>query len=187
MQQQDIKVWDIFVRFFHWALVLAFTVSFVSEDDFMRVHAYAGYFIGVLLLMRVFWGLIGSRYARFSDFVKPPEVVGEHLKDVIHFRSKRYIGHNPLGGWMIVALMITLSLTAMTGLVAYAGEEQSGPLAFLAYGLPEFVFEGFEELHEGLANFTLFLVYIHVAGVAFESLVHGENLVRSMITGRKHG
>jgi len=186
MLQKDVKVWDIVVRIFHWGLVLAFIISFVSEDDFMQVHAYAGYFIGALLLMRTLWGVVGSRYARFSDFVKPPAEVNAHLQDVMHFRSKRYIGHNPLGGWMIIALIVSLSLTVMTGLVTYGAAEHAGPLANLMFGLPGFIADGFEELHEGLANFTLLLVFIHVLGVAFESLVHGENLVSAMITGKKH-
>ncbi|MDH5302097.1 MAG: cytochrome b/b6 domain-containing protein [Gammaproteobacteria bacterium] len=185
MATQTVKVWDFFVRFFHWALVLFFIVAFASGEEWATLHAYAGYAIGGLLALRLVWGLVGSRYARFSNFVQSRQTVKAYLNDVLHFRGKRYIGHNPLGGWMIVAMLLTLVLTTLTGLVAYGGTEHAGPLVFQAQALPAVVLDAIEELHEGLANFTLLLVLIHVAGVAFESLVHGENLVSAMITGRK--
>lgn len=183
-QQREINVWDPLVRLFHWTLVGAFTVAWLTEDEWMTLHSYAGYLIMGLLLFRLFWGVVGPRYARFSDFVKKPDTVLGYLKDLTVLRAKRYIGHNPAGGAMIVALLLSLLVTTLTGLLAY-GAVGSGPLSgFLpvSFGYGS---EWMEELHEFFANFTLLLVVIHVGGVVFESLFHKENLVRSMFTGTK--
>lgn len=180
----EIKVWDPMVRIFHWSLVTLFIVTFATEDELMTVHAYAGYGIMGLLLFRLVWGMVGSPHARFSDFVRPPREALAYLKDMAALRAKRYLGHNPAGGIMIVALLISLLLTTLTGLAAY-GTEGSGPLAMLLAGLGESGEEVFEEVHEFFANFTLFLVVIHVAGVILGSILHNENLVRAMFTGKK--
>jgi cytochrome b len=182
---KEIRVWDALVRIFHWVLVPAFFIAYFTEDDFLSLHAWAGYTIVGLLVFRVVWGLIGSRHARFSDFVYSPRIVIQYLKDTLQFKAKRYIGHNPAGGAMIVAILVSLALTTITGLMVYGVAEDLGPLASTLSGLDEFWEDVFEEIHEFFANFTLFLVLIHVAGVVFESLLHRENLVRSMVTGYK--
>ncbi|MBT2971752.1 MAG: cytochrome B [gamma proteobacterium symbiont of Ctena orbiculata] len=182
--RNEIKVWDPLVRLFHWTLVGAFTVAWLTEDDWMALHAYAGYVIGFLLLFRLIWGLLGTRYARFSDFVRPPSRVAGYLFDLVRLRAERTIGHNPAGGAMIVALLITLLITTFTGLLAY-GATGAGPLADLLFSNSEYGSELFEEVHEFFANFTLSLVVLHLLGVAFGSLLHGENLVQAMITGTK--
>ncbi len=182
---ETIKVWDIFVRFFHWALVATFAVAYLTEDDFMTLHAWSGYAVGTLILLRILWGVVGTPYARFSDFVTSPAVALNYVKDTLMLRAKRYIGHNPAGGLMIVALLISLLLTTFTGVAVYAGEENAGPLAGIAFFRRWD--DAFEETHEFFANFTLFLVVIHVAGVVLESLIHRENLVSAMITGFKRG
>lgn len=181
---KQIKVWDLLVRIFHWSLVTAFIVAYVSEDDFMTIHAYAGYLIMGLLVLRLVWGLIGTRHARFSDFVRPPREVLAYLQDMMALRAKRYLGHNPAGGAMIVALLVSLLLTALTGLGAY-GIEGSGPLAGWLSGASEFGKEALEEVHEFFANFALLLICIHVAGIILGSILHSENLVRAMFTGTK--
>lgn len=183
-KKRMIKVWDPFVRLFHWSLVGAFIVSWMTEDEWMTLHANAGYLIAVLLLLRTVWGLIGTRYARFSDFVASPAKVLRYLKDIFYFRAKRTIGHNPAGGAMIVALLISLLVTASTGMLAY-GAEGLGPLAELFFSRASYGSEFFEEVHEFFANLTLLLVVVHLAGVLFGTLLHQENLVRSMITGKK--
>ncbi|MEJ2454495.1 MAG: cytochrome b/b6 domain-containing protein [Candidatus Thiodiazotropha sp.] len=183
-QQQEIHVWDPMVRLFHWILVTAFAVAFLTEDDWMTLHSYAGYVIVGLLLFRLVWGLIGPRYARFSDFVKSPATVIGYLKDLAKFRAPRFIGHNPAGGAMIVALLLSLIATCVTGLFAY-GSVGSGPLSSLFLSQSTYGSEWLEEVHEFFANFTLLLVVVHLSGVAFESLLHKENLVRSMFTGIK--
>jgi cytochrome b len=184
--QKSIKVWDPLVRLFHWGLVTAFVLAYVSEDDWMTLHVYAGYTIMGLLAVRLIWGFVGPRYARFSDFVRSPSHVMAYLKGLASLHPPRYLGHNPAGGAMIVLLLLSLVLTTVTGLGAY-GAEGYGPLAGWASGLVGLGREVMEEVHEFTANFTLFLVLVHVAGVLLGSLLHQENLVRAMITGRKPG
>jgi cytochrome b len=183
-KKRQIKVWDPFVRLFHWTLVGAYLIAWMTEDEWMRLHVSAGYVIGTLLLLRIVWGFTGTRYARFSDFVTSPSQVLSYLRNLLFFRAKRTIGHNPAGGAMIVALLVTLLITAFTGLLAY-GAEGLGPLAEPLFSNSSYGGELFEEIHEFFANLTLLLVAIHLSGVLFGSLLHRENLVRSMITGRK--
>jgi cytochrome b len=182
--QTDIKVWDPLVRLFHWTLVGAFAIAWLTEDEWLGLHAYAGYVIGALLLFRLIWGLLGTRYARFSDFVKSPARVIGYLRDLVQFRAERTIGHNPAGGAMIVALLIMLLLTILTGLLAY-GATGGGPLADPLFANSSYGSELFEEIHEFFANFTLILVLVHLMGVGFGSYLHRENLIRAMVTGRK--
>ncbi len=182
--ETNIKVWDLFIRLFHWTLVSAFIIAFVTEEDFLTLHVWAGYTVFVIIMIRLLWGIVGSRYARFSNFITSPKIAFNYIKDTLHFKAKRYIGHNPAGGLMIIVMIISLILTTITGIAVYGAEDQAGPMAawFAADSLWEDVFE---ELHEFLANFTLLLVVIHVIGVAVESLIHKENLVRAMIDGFK--
>lgn len=180
-----IKVWDPFVRMFHWTLVLSFFIAYITEEDFLSIHTFAGYTVLTLLLLRIIWGLIGTRYARFSNFTYSPETIKHFIKDTFYLRAKRYIGHNPAGGAMIILMIISLLMTTLTGLTIYGIEEQAGPMAGW-FGDKDSLWEDiFEETHEFFANFTLFLVFIHVAGVIVESFIHKENLVKSMIDGRK--
>ena len=181
----QIKVWDLLVRIFHWSLAGAFFIAYLTEDDWLDIHVFAGYMIAGLIVFRLLWGLIGTRHARFSDFVRPPREVFAYLKDMATFHPKRYIGHNPAGGAMVVALLLSLVMTVLTGLSVYGAEEMAGPLAGLFAHAPKFLGDVFEELHEFFANFTLFLVVFHVVGVVLAGLQHGENLVRSMINGKK--
>ncbi len=185
MNSQHVKVWDPFVRVFHWTLVGAFAIAYLTEDDFLTLHTWAGYIALGLVLSRVFWGLVGTRYARFSSFVFPPWKVWSYIKDKLFLRAPRYMGHNPAGGAMIVFLLASVYVTALTGLVLYGAEESAGPLASLSSSLGNDWGEAFEEVHEFFANFTLLLVFIHVAGVLVESLIHHENLVQAMWTGYK--
>ncbi|MCW9023314.1 MAG: cytochrome b/b6 domain-containing protein [Gammaproteobacteria bacterium] len=181
----QIKVWDLSVRIFHWSLVGAFFIAYLTEDDWLDLHVFAGYTIAGLIVYRLLWGLIGTRHARFSDFIHPPRVVVTYLKDMATFHPQRYIGHNPAGGAMVVALLLSLLLTILTGLSVYGAKEMAGPVAALFVGTPNFIGNVVEELHEFFANFTLFLVGLHVAGVVLAGLQHRENLVHSMINGRK--
>jgi len=185
MSSQDtVKVWDPLVRIFHWSLVIAFTLAYASGDEWEDLHVLAGYTVGGLVVFRLLWGLVGSRHARFSDFVRGPAAIKAYLKRLLRHDVPRYLGHNPAGGAMIVLLLISLTGTVLGGLALYAVEDGAGLLAGLVPvgGMWEEVFEG---LHEFFANFTLLLVFVHVAGVAVSSLLHRENLVRAMLTGRK--
>ena len=182
---KQIKVWDLLVRIFHWSLAGAFFIAYLTEDDWLGPHVYAGYTIAALISFRLLWGLVGPCHARFKNFVRPPREVFAYIKNIATFHPKRYIGHNPAGGAMVVALLVSLLITVLTGVLLYGAEEMAGPLANLMANVPEFFGELFEELHEFFANFTLFLVALHVAGVILAGLQHRENLVRSMINGKK--
>lgn len=184
---RGIKVWDLPVRLFHWSLASCFVIAYVTEDDFITLHSYAGYTMIGLIIFRLIWGFIGSPHARFSDFTHPPKTVITYLKQVIRFQADRFVGHNPAGGAMVFALLISLSLAILSGLITYGAEQSSGPLAGLMATAPLAIGKAAEEVHEFFANFTLLLVLLHLAGVAMASLQHRENLVRSMINGRKQG
>ncbi len=185
MSTQPIKVWDPLLRIFHWSLVSLFLFAFITEDDFLDLHVIAGYIIIGLIVFRLIWGVIGPRHARFSNFVKSPSQVKSYLKDVLLFRAKRYLGHNPAGGAMVIALLVSVAMTVFFGMLTYGAMEFSGPLAGMVSGVSNMLAEGFEEVHEFFANFTLFLVGLHVIGVVVASLQHRENLVQSMIDGYK--
>ena len=205
----EVKVWDPLVRIFHWSLVIAFTVAYLSEDDWQELHVWAGYTVAGLVVFRLVWGFIGTEHARFRDFVFSPSTVFGYLKDMLSHRAKRYLGHSPAGGAMVVALLISLAATTLTGMKLYAVEENRGPFASIQQmdglspissamadedehekgeareGHGEGDEELWEELHEFFANFTLLLVFLHIGGVVVSSIAHGENLPRSMITGKK--
>ena len=184
-QKKSVTVWDPLVRIFHWSLVSAFFIAYFTEDDLLDVHVYAGYVIAGLLVFRLIWGVVGGRYARFSNFVKHPDEVWAYMKSIVKQHPKRYLGHNPAGGAMVVALLLSLILTTVTGLVIYGIEESAGPLAGSLSGLGEFWEELAEETHEFFSNATLALVFFHVAGVLVTSFQHKENLVKSMLNGKK--
>jgi cytochrome b len=180
-----VPVWDPFVRLFHWSLALGFAVSYLTEDDLLNLHVWAGYLVLVLVGLRFVWGFVGTRYARWSDFLKAPGDVLAYLRDAVRLRAARHLGHNPAGGAMIVALLLSLAATALTGLALYGAQELSGPLAMVMSKLSGGWAHALEDAHEVLANLTLLLVGLHLAGVVLSSLQHGENLVRSMVTGYK--
>ena len=180
-----VRVWDPLVRMFHWGLAGSFAIAFLTEDDLLALHVWAGYLILGLIFIRVLWGFVGTRHARWSDFVKQPAEIFTYLKATIRSRAARYLGHNPAGGAMVVALMLSVTLTGLSGLAVYGAQELSGPMAPLLSGLSEGWAHALEDIHEVVANLTLLLVLLHLAGVALASLQHRENLVRAMITGLK--
>jgi cytochrome b len=195
IEKKEVPVWDIAVRIFHWSLVVAFAVAYLTEDDFETLHVYAGYLVLGLISFRVIWGLIGTRHARFSDFVCGMKTTELYLKSILTGRPKHYLGHNPAGGMMIVVMLVSLFLLSYSGLATYA-EDGKGPLAQTEISIVATAYahdshrrsskgEFWEEIHEFLANFTLLLIFIHLAGVAVSSLVHRENLVTAMVTGKK--
>ncbi len=170
MMNDTVKVWDPLVRVFHWTLVLCFAVSWASADEWQDLHEIAGYTVAALVTFRVFWGLFGPRYARFSQFARHPRIVDGYLADMLKGRELRYLGHNPAGGMMVFALLLGLAALTLTGWL----------YTDLLWGE-----EWVEESHEWLSNVLLALVVLHVAGVILASLRHHESLVKSMITGRK--
>ncbi len=167
----EVKAWDPFVRVFHWSLVTLFVAAHVTGDEFEDAHYIIGYTIAGLLAARVVWGIVGGRHARFTDFVRGPFTILAYLRDVAMLRSRRYLGHNPAGGAMVVALLLSLSATCLTGYLMTTPEMWGS--------------KWLEDVHEATAHLTIVLVALHVLGVIVTSFMHGENLVRSMITGRK--
>lgn len=184
MEHNEVRVWDPFVRIFHWSLVLTFTIAYVTGEELAVLHNNAGYAVLGLVLLRIVWGFIGSRYARFRDFVYSPAEVRGFLRDTLRHSAQRYHGHNPAGGAMIIVMLLSLFITAVTGIAFYGIEAGAGPLAMLA-GSPEWTKEMLEEVHEFFANLMVLLVVVHVIGVIVESRLHHENLVKSMWNGRK--
>jgi cytochrome b len=177
-----VKVWDPLVRVFHWSLVFFFLIAFITEDDWLNLHVLAGYVVSFLIGFRLLWGLVGTRSARFSTFVKSPAVMITYLKSMLSFKVPHYLGHNPLAAAMVVVLLLSVALVAFTGMTMIASEGQ-GPLAgtfFSSWGG-----ERMEDVHEFFANFTLLMVVAHVSGVMFSSFLESENLVKAMVTGRK--
>jgi cytochrome b len=166
-----IRVWDPFVRTFHWSLVGLFILAFVTGDETEWLHLAAGYAIAVLILLRIIWGFVGPQHARFSDFVRTPREVTDYVRRAIRLRAPRYLGHNPAGGTMIIALLAMLIGISATGFMMTTD----------AFWGAQWV----EDLHEWLVYVMLGLIALHVAGVVFTSIEHGENLVKAMITGRK--
>ena len=182
-QSIEVKVWDIFIRVFHWALVVFFIIAYTTEGEWITIHSYAGYTIFLLLIFRVIWGLIGTTHARFSNFISSPKSAIAYLKDEISGDAKQYLGHNPAGGLMVMALLVTLVITVVTG-TAILATEGNGPLAttFVSSWSGALL----EEVHEIFTTLVLLLVVTHVGGVIFSSLLQETNLVRAMVTGKKH-
>jgi cytochrome b len=179
--QELVKVWDLPLRIFHWLLVAGFFIAYLTEDDLLTVHVWAGYLVAGLLVFRLIWGFVGNDYARFSNFLCSPAKSIAYLKDLIALKNQRYIGHNPAGAAMIVLLLVSLLATVITGLAVYGADQAAGPLAAIGSANEKM----WEEVHEFFANFTLVLVVVHVAGVAIESYIHRENLARAMVHGFK--
>ncbi len=224
---KTVKVWDPIVRIGHWVLVIAFFTAYFTEEEFLTQHVWAGYVVGVVVVVRFFWGLGGTgKHARFRDFIYSPAAIFGYLKGLVQGKPQHYLGHNPAGGAMVIVLLLSLFGTVFTGLNLYAVEENAGPLAkfytaqsatisvisqakadeangreeaedeelvqksTVNTGMPthhvnEQDEEFWEELHEFFANFTLFLVVLHVFGVIISSKIDRENLVKAMITGKK--
>lgn len=196
MRTNQIEVWDIFVRIFHWTLVIAFTIAYLTGDDGGRMHEWSGYVVLSLVGARILWGFIGSRHARFADFVYGPSVILRYTVGLLTGHPQRYVGHNPLGGLMVVALLVLLLVTSVTGILSLAPSPAiSASLVSPAQANGDNrrerrarnnEREGMaKELHETLAEATLVLVGLHIFGVLLGSWRHRENLVAAMFTGRK--
>ncbi len=171
MSDETVSVWDPAVRLFHWGLVASFVVAWLTSEDGEALHQRAGYAAGALIAARVLWGLSGSSYARFAQFLRSPSVIAGFLSAMAVGREPRYLGHNPAGGVMIVVLLLTVGGVAVTGWM---------------YTLDAFWgVEWVEDTHKLLANLLLAMVVAHIAGVLLACFRHRENLVYAMIVGRK--
>jgi cytochrome b len=168
---EPLRVWDRAVRALHWVLVGAVALSALGLVALFGVHQPAGYVALAAVVLRIVWGVRGSHYARFAQFVRGPRAAWRYARAVAGRREPRHLGHNPLGAWMVLALMACVAGLALTGWLyttdAYWGDETV------------------EAVHLALAWGLLGLVVVHVAGVIFTSLRHRENLVASMVHGDK--
>ena len=168
-----IRVWDAPVRVFHWLLVLSFAGAYLSAESerWRLLHVTLGYTLGGLVAFRLVWGLAGTRYARFANFVRGPQAVLAYLRSLRTKLPQHHLGHNPAGAVAIVLLLLASVALVASGWAIY--NDVGG--------------EWLSELHELAANGMLLLVAVHIAGVLWASLLHHENLVRSMVTGQKNG
>ncbi len=166
-------VWDLPTRLFHWLLALTFAGAYLtSEGERLRdVHMLLGYTAAGLVAFRALWGVVGTRYARFTSFPLSPRATVDYLKSLLSLSPRHYLGHNPAGSWAILAMLALIAATALTG---WAAAVEIGP-------------EWLEDVHEVVANGTLALVAVHVGAVIVSSVLHRENLPRAMVTGYKPG
>ncbi len=173
MKTSSILVWDLPVRVFHWLLAVSFVGAFLTaESERVRdIHVVLGYTVLGLLAFRLLWGFLGTRHARWSSFAYGPRAVLAYLRSLLSRHPNHYVGHNPAGSWVIYLLLVLGLASGISGYAVYG--DMGG--------------EWVESLHEGAANAMLALVLVHVAGVVVSSLIHRENLVAAMLTGRKSG
>ena len=168
-----IRVWDAPTRVFHWLLVLSFAGAYLTSESerWSLVHITLGYTLGGLITFRLIWGFVGTRYARFTSFVKGPSEVLQYAKSMATLKPKHFVGHNPLGAVAIVLLIVSGIAIVVTG---YAAFNEIGE-------------EWVAELHEVASHIMLILVGIHIVGVIAASWLHKENLARAMVNGFKQG
>ena len=167
----SVKVWDWPVRVFHWTLAASVIGAYVTgeSEDFERLHHTLGWVAAGLIAFRVVWGLVGTRYARFSEFIRGPAQVWAYIKSLRSGQPQHFVGHNPVGAVAVILLMALVALSVYTGWLALAEDAA----------------EWLEEAHEIAANTLITVVLVHVIGVLWSSRTHGENLLKAMLTGRK--
>lgn len=168
-------VWDWPTRTFHWLLALSFAGAYITaETEYYRDwHVALGYVFGGLLVFRLVWGLVGTRYARFANFAYSPKALISYLQSLLQ-KPLHYVGHNPAGAWAIFLLLVLGLSIAMSGIGLY-----------WELGGDEWAEEFFEEIHELSANLMLAVIGVHILGVIISSVLHKENLPRAMLTGHK--
>ena len=170
-EKSQVLVWDAPVRVFHWLMVLSFAGAYLTAESerWRLIHVTLGYSMGGLVAFRIVWGLIGTRYARFSNFVSGFAAVKRYVQSLLAGRPEHHVGHNPAGAVAIVLLLLSSIVIVATGWGVY--NDKGGKVI--------------EELHELSSNFMLLIVIIHIAGVVVSSWLHRENLIRAMVTGKK--
>jgi cytochrome b len=183
---RKIRVWDLPTRLFHWSIVLLVGVLWYTGKtgglDEMTIHMWAGYAVLALLLFRLAWGVIGTRSSRFAEFVRGPVSAFRYARGLARREKRPVVGHNPLGGWMVVLLLISLLVQTMSGLFADDEIFTTGPLAGKVSGE---VVSFMTWVHDGNFNLLLALAAVHVTAVLLYRFVLRDNLIRPMITGRK--
>jgi len=184
-QPEAIPVWDLATRLFHWLLVVLVVVSFATGSiggNAMQYHEWSGVATLILLVFRLIWGFIGSRTARFSDFTKGPAAVWRYATALVRGDSQTYLGHNPLGGWSVLAMLVVLLIQAVTGLFANDDILTEGPL-FMWVSKP--VSDWLTAVHRLNRYLLVALVAVHVSAVLLYLVIKRENLIKPMISGVK--
>ncbi len=178
-------VWDGFVRVFHWALVTLFVVSVITGKvggNAVQWHMWSGYAILALVLFRILWGFVGGEYARYGSFLAGPGRTLGYAKGMLGKTHEYVVGHNPLGGWMVLALLLLLATQAVLGLFSNDEIATTGPLARYISDEASIKLMG---RHRLIGDLLLILAGVHIAAVLFHLFVKKENLVRAMLHGRK--
>ena len=180
-----VVVWDVPTRLFHWLLVVFVLISFVTGKiggNAMQYHQWSGYMVLTLLLFRIVWGLIGSRESRFVKFVKGPAAVVRYATTFLSSNATPYLGHNPLGGWSIIAMLVALLVQAGTGLFANDDIITEGPLFdWVSKATSDWL----TQIHKLNQIVIIGLVCVHVLAILFYFFYKRENLITPMITGAK--
>jgi cytochrome b len=178
-------VWDLPLRIFHWALVLLVVSQIVTATiggNAMEYHALGGYTILTLVLFRILWGFTGGTHARFGNFLRGPEAVVRYAHMLIKGTAESHRGHNPLGGWSVVLMLVSLLVQAMTGLFANDDVMMEGPLA---KHVSDDASAMFTVIHDINAGILLTLISLHILAVLFYLFRRKQNLIGPMFTGRK--
>jgi cytochrome b len=172
-QKQAVLIWDFPIRVFHWLLVFSFAGAWLTSESeaWQMIHYAFGYTAVALVLFRILWGLVGTRYARFSQFIKGPAETMHHLKSLLTGKQQLGPGHNPAGALAMISLMVLVLLIGLTGY----------------WSIKEFLGDFMSGAHESISNFALVVVVIHIAAAMMMSFIQKENLVRAMVTGNKFG
>lgn len=179
-----VKVWDLPTRVFHWSLVVLVVTAWLTAEDkglLYILHTVAGYLVFLLILFRLVWGVIGNEHARFGDFVRGWPTLRAYMGGLVRFKPAHSLGHNPLGGWMVVLLLVMLLAITVTGMIGAARQ----PGALLNGIIDPTVSRSVRHIHELLANILYFVVGLHILGVLVDWLLTRDNLIRAMFTGRK--
>jgi len=215
-KNNQMPVWDLFVRVFHWSLLLFFLAAYLSGDDKGGFHRYVGYAVFGLVAVRIVWGFCGTKHALFSDFICPPTMALSYLKELLSGKPKYYIGHNPAAAWMITSLLALTIMTCVSGYAAFTAKGknpsfESGNVFSIVKNVYADDVEHekhkdrnarkerhdnsekddnesdsmWGDLHEVFAQLMLVFICFHIIGVVVSSKMHNENLIKSMITGRK--
>jgi cytochrome b len=213
-KNNQIRVWDLFVRVFHWSLLPLFFVAYLTGDDKGSLHRYVGYAVLGLVVVRIVWGFVGTKHALFSDFICSPAKALTYIKEVTTGKAKYYTGHNPAAAWMVILFLTCSIVVCLSGFMAFTTKEMKHSLwlnnkySFVesAYADEKEEHGGkhnrhqkhkngerkdsnsdsfWGEIHEVSAQCMLLLIFFHIIGVAVSSKAHHENLVKFMITGKK--
>jgi len=179
-----VRVWDLPLRLFHWALAVCVTVSVITGligGNAMQYHYWSGYCLIALLVFRLGWGVVGSRHARFASFVYGPRAIARYVRGDDPRPPHLRLGHNPLGSLSVIALLLVVTLQVVSGLFANDEIFNQGPLANSVSNRTSALFTFY---HTTIGQPLIYaLVGLHVAAIGYYAVVKHQNLVRPMLTG----